>query len=151
MIEVARLTNARQQGDGNPSCLIKSKTTIANSLSKSDAALSAADARRHGTARGVARGGKSGVSRFVTQGRGDQRRQGNKLAGKDAGTRLVSIFVRGGRRGPLAGAGRPAARNPLRPGARAGRSRRLTAWGPTPALSAGVALRALHLTGSCRL
>jgi hypothetical protein len=122
LIGVAQSTKARQQGDGNPSCLIKSKATIATSLSKSDAVLCAADARRHGAARGAARDGKSGVSRFVAQGRGDQRRQGDKLAGKAAGTRLVSVFAGGGRRGPSAGASRPAANNPLRPGARAGRS-----------------------------
>jgi hypothetical protein len=33
-------------------------------------------------------------------------------------------------------------------GRRVGRLGRLAAWGPTPALSAGVAFRALHLTGS---
>jgi hypothetical protein len=92
LIEVARLTKARQQGDGNPSRLVKSKATIATSLSKFDAAPSDADARRHGAARRAARGGKSGVSRFVVQGRGDQRRQRDTLAGKATGTRLVSVF-----------------------------------------------------------
>ena len=56
LIEVARLTKARQQGD-NPSRLVKSKATIATSLSKSDATLSDDDARRHGVARGAAKGG----------------------------------------------------------------------------------------------
>jgi hypothetical protein len=47
LVGVARSTKARQQGGGNPSCLVKSKTTIATFLSKSDAAPFAADARRH--------------------------------------------------------------------------------------------------------
>jgi hypothetical protein len=35
----------------------------------------------------------------------DNTRQGDKLAGKSAGTRLVLVSVGGGRRGPSAGAG----------------------------------------------
>ena len=69
LIGVARLAKARQQGDGNPSCLVSPKATIATSLSTSNAAPFAADARRHGAARGAARGGKPGVSRFVAQSR----------------------------------------------------------------------------------
>jgi hypothetical protein len=82
---------------------------------------------------------------------GGQQGQGDKLVGTDAGTRVVDVFDGRGRRGPSAGADRPAAKNPLRFGDRDGRVGRLGAWGPTPALSAGVAFRALHLTGSGRL
>jgi hypothetical protein len=52
---------------------------------------------------------------------------------------------------PSAGAGRPAARNSLRPDARAGRYGGSAAWGPLLALPNGVTLRVLHLTGSDRL
>ena len=101
LLGVARLAKARQQGDGNPSCLVSPKATIATSLSTSNAAPSAADARRHGAARGAARGGKPGVSRFVAQGRGGQHRQGGTLAGKAAGKPCVSVFVGVARQGPL--------------------------------------------------
>ena len=102
-------------------------------------------------ARGVAKGGDAGVRQLAAKGRGVQHRQGDKLAGTDAGTRVDCVFDGRGRRGPSAGADRPATKNPLRSGDRAGRLGRLAAWGPTPALSAGVAFRALHLTGSGRL
>jgi hypothetical protein len=115
LIGVARLAKARQQGDGNPSCLVSSKATIATSLSTSNAVPSAADVRRHGAARGAARGGKPGVSRFVAQGRGDQHRQGGTLAGKAAGKPFVSIFVGVARQGHrLALTGRRLATPPTR-------------------------------------
>ena len=151
MIGVARLAKARQQGVGNPSCLVSPKATIATSLSTSNAAPSDADARRHGAARGAARGGKPGVSRFVAQGRGDQHRQGCTLASKATGKPFVYVFVGVARQGPSAGTGRPAAGNPPRPGARVGRSGGPAARGLVPALSNGVILRALHLTCSGRL
>jgi hypothetical protein len=67
-------------------------------------------------------------------------------------TRRILVTVGKGRRGPSAGAGRrSAATNPLRLGARAGRSGELAAWGPALALSNGVTPRVLHLTGSGRL
>jgi hypothetical protein len=44
-----------------------------------------------------------------------------------------------------------AKRNPLRPGARAGRAGVPTAWGPMPASPYGATFRALHLTRSGRL
>ena len=100
---------------------------------------------------GAAKGGDAGGRQVAAKGRGVQPRQGDKLAGTDAGKRLASVVVGGGRRGPSAGAGQPAATNPLRPGARAGRSGGLAAWGPTPALSNGVTPRVPHLTGSGRL
>jgi hypothetical protein len=100
---------------------------------------------------GAATGGDAGGHKLAAKGRGVQHRQGDKLAGTDAGKRVVSVVAGGGRRGPSAGGDRPAARNPLRSGDRAGRLGRLAAWGPTPALSARVAFRALHLTGSGRL
>jgi hypothetical protein len=56
-------------------------------------------------------------------------RTGDKRVGKDAGTQSAYAFAGGGWRGPSAGAGRPAARNPLRPGARAGRLEGPAAWG----------------------
>ena len=107
--------------------------------------------KRDEDARGAAKGGDAGGRQLAAKSRGDQQGQGDKLAGTDAGTRVVSVVAGRRRRGPPASAGRPAARNPQRPGERAGRSGRLAAWGPTPALSAGVAFRALHLTGSGRL
>ena len=100
---------------------------------------------------GVAKGGDAGGRQLAAKGRGDQHRQGDKLAGTGAGKRLASFVDGGGRRGPSAGAGRPAATNPPRLGARAGRSGGLAAWGPAPALSNGVAPRVPHLTGSGRL
>ena len=84
----------------------------------------------------------------ATKGSADQHGQRHKLAGKVVGTRLASFFARGGRRGPSAGAGRPAASNPMHPGARAGRSGGAAAWGPTPASSGGGVFRTLYLTGS---
>jgi hypothetical protein len=105
---------------------------------------------RHGDARGAAREGSAGTCRPARQGRGDQRRQGGKRTGKAAGPRPVLVSG-GGRRGPLAGAGRPTAGNPLRPGARACRLGGLDAWGMRPTSSVGVSFRALHLTGTGRL
>ena len=107
--------------------------------------------KRDEDARGAAKGGDAGGRQLAAKSRGDQQGHGDKLAGTDAGTRVVSVIARGRRRGPPAGAGQPAATNPLRSGEQAGRLGRLAAWGPTPALSAGVAFRALHLTGSGRL
>jgi hypothetical protein len=54
---------------------------IATSLSTYDAAPSAADFRRHGAARGAAKGGGAGGRQLVARGRGDQHRQGGKLVG----------------------------------------------------------------------
>ena len=105
---------------------------------------------RHGDARGAAREGSAGTCRPAHQGRGDQRRQGGKRTGKAAGPRPVLVSD-GGRRGPLAGVGRPTAGNPLRPGARACRLGELAAWGVRPTSSVGVSFRALHLTGTGRL
>ena len=147
LLGVARLAKARQQGDGNPSCLVSPKATIATSLSTSNAAPSAADARRHGAARGAARGGKPGVSRFVAQGRGDQHRQGGTLAGKASSKPFVSVFVGVARQGPSAGTGRPATGNLPRPGARAGQLGGPAARELVPSLPNGVILRAPHLTG----
>jgi hypothetical protein len=113
--------------------------------------ISSVDAWRDSEARRAAKGGDAGGRQLAAEGRGVQRRQGDKLAGTDAGKRLASVVDGGGRRGPSAGAGRPAAANPPRPGARAGQLVGLAAWGPAPALSNGVAPRVLHLTGSGRL
>jgi hypothetical protein len=110
-----------------------------------------AEAWRDSESRRAANGGKAGGRRPASKDRGVQRRQGDKRAGKAAGKRLASVVAGGGRRRPSAGAGRSTARNPLRPGARAGRSGGSTAWGPLPALPNGVTLRVLHLTGSGRL
>jgi hypothetical protein len=82
--KVARQTSQQ----GNPSCLV-SKAATATSSSTTGTAPSAATACRYGDARGAARGGRAGASRLAAQGRGDQRRQGDKLDGKAAGTRLV--------------------------------------------------------------
>jgi hypothetical protein len=140
--------NVRHQG--NPSYLVPKAIPVTSS-STADTAPSAADASRYEDARRAARGGTAGASRLAAQGRGDQRRQGDKLAGKAAGTRRIIVFAGGGWRGPSAGAGRSTANNPLRPSARACRSGGPAAWGSMPALSNGVILRALHLTGSSRL
>ena len=97
------------------------------------------------------RWGYAGKRRLAAKGRRVHRRQGDKLAGKAAVKRLAHVAGGGGRRGPSAGACRPAERNLLRPGARAGRAGVPTAWGPMPASPDGATLRALHLTGSGRL
>jgi hypothetical protein len=108
--------------------------------------------KRDEDARGAAKGGDAGGRGLAVEGHGVQLEQGDKLAGNEAAdTRLVCVSAGGGRRGPPTGAGRPAAMNPMRLGARAGRSEGLAAWGPIPASSDGVTLRALHLTGSSRL
>jgi hypothetical protein len=96
-----------------------------------------AEAWRDTEARRAAKGGKAGGRQPASKGRGFQRRQGDKRAGKGAGKRLASVVAGGGRRGPSAGAGRPATRNPLRPGARTVRSGGSTAWGPLLALPMG--------------
>jgi hypothetical protein len=119
---------------------------------KVETATSAVEAcQRDEDARGAAKGGEVGARRLAAKGRRVHHRQGDKRAGKVAGTRIASVFAGGGWLGPPAGAGRPVARNSLRSGAQAGWLGRLADWGPTPVLSAGVALRALHLTGSGRL
>ena len=100
---------------------------------------------------GVAKGGDAGERQHAAKGHGDQQEQGGRLVGKAAGKNAISVIVGQGRRGPSTGAGRPAATNPLRLGARAGRSEGLVAWGPAPALSNEVTPRVLHLTGSGRL
>jgi hypothetical protein len=118
---------------------------------KTAAPAVAVEKREEEEAWGAETGVDAGGRQLAAKGRGDQQGQGDKLAGTDTGTRVVSVVAGGRRRGPPAGAGRPAARKPLRSGERAGRLGRLAAWGPTPALSVGVAFRALHLTGSGRL
>ena len=119
---------------------------------KVETATSAVEAcKRAEDAWSAAKGGDAGGRGLAVEGRGDQQGQGDKLAGTDAGTRVDCVFDGRGRWGPSAGADRPATKNPLRSGDRAGRLGRLATWGPTPALSAGVAFRALHLTGSGRL
>jgi hypothetical protein len=134
---------------GNPSCLV-SKAAATSSLPQTGTAPSAGAGNRYGDAWGAAREGSAGTRRPADQGRGDQRRQGDKRTGKAAGPRLVLVSVGGGRWGPLAGAGRPTAGNPLRLGARACRLGGLDAWGLRPASSVGVSFRALHLTGTSR-
>ena len=119
---------------------------------KVDTATSAVETRqRDEDARGAAKGGDAGGRQLAAKGRGVHHRQGDKLAGADAGKRVVSVVAGGGRRGPSAGADRPAAGNPLRPGARAGRSGGPAAWGPALALPNEVTLRVLHLTWSGQL
>jgi hypothetical protein len=81
-----------------------------------------AEAWQDSESRRAAKGCKAGGRQPASKGRGVQRRQGDKRAGKAVGKRLASVVAGGGRRGPSAGAGRPTARNPLRPSARAGRS-----------------------------
>jgi hypothetical protein len=150
---------ARQAKLGNPS--FGSKAASASSLSQFSSDLIwnrpvglffhlSELSLRHDDARGAATEDSAGTCRPVYQGRGDQRRQGGKRTGKAAGPRPVLVSG-GGRRGPLAGAGRPTAGNPLRPGARACRLGGPDAWGLRPTSSVGVSLRALHLTGTGRL
>jgi hypothetical protein len=100
------------------------KDTVATSEAPLvETATSAVDAgKRDEDARGAAKGGEAGGRQCAAKGRGVQHRQADKLADTDAGKRVVSVVAGGGRRGPSAGAGRPTARNPPRPGARAGRS-----------------------------
>ena len=117
---------------------------------KVETATSVVDARqRDEDARRAATGGDAGRCQLAAQGRGGQRGQGDKLAGTDAGTRVDCVFDGRGRRGPSAGADRPATKNPLRSGDRAGRLGRLATWGSTPALSARVAFRTLHSGAPC--
>jgi hypothetical protein len=95
-----------------------------------DTATSAVEIRpREEDALGVAKGGDASGRQLATKGRGVQHRQGDKLAGTDAGKRVVSVVAGWGWRGPPAGADQSAARNPLRLGARAGRSGGLVARG----------------------
>jgi hypothetical protein len=148
MVLTAAARQAKQLG--NPSCLV-SKAAAASSLSKTGTAPSAVAGNRYGDARGAAREGSAGTRRLADQGRGDQRRQGDKRDGKAAGLRPDLVSVGGGRRGPSVGAGRPTAGNPLRPGARACRLGGPDAWRLRPTSSVGVSLRALHLTGTGRL
>jgi len=148
MVLTAAARQAKQLG--NPSCLV-SKVAAASSLSKTGTAPSAVAGNRYGDARGAAREGSAGTRRLADQGRGDQRRQGDKRDGKAAGLRPDLVSVGGGRRGPSVGAGRPTAGNPLRPGARACRLGGPDAWRLRPTSSVGVSLRALHLTGTGRL
>jgi hypothetical protein len=110
MVLTAAARQAKQLGD--PSCLV-SKAAAATSLSKTGTAPSTVAGNPYGDARGAAREGSAGASRLADQGRGDQRRQGDKWAGKAAGTRLVLVSVGGGRRAPSAGAGRRTTDNPL--------------------------------------
>jgi hypothetical protein len=143
------LTAAARQAKqlGNPSCLV-SKAATATSLSTTSTAPSAVVGNRYGDAWGAARGGSAGASWLAVQRRGDQRRQGDKRAGKAAGTRLVLVSVGGGWRGPSAGAGRPTTSNLVLELAGLGGP---AAWGLMPASSAGVSIRALHVTGTGRL
>ena len=127
-------------------------STLTPGLSMEDGSLDHfSEAWRDTKARRAAKGGKAGGRQPASKGRGVQRRQGDKRAGKGVGKRLASVIAGGGRRGPSAGAGRSATRNTLRLGARAVRCGGSTAWGPLLALPNGVTLRVLHLTGSGRL
>ena len=148
MVLTAAARQAKQLG--NPSCLV-SKAAAATSLSKTGTAPSAGAGNRYGDAWGAAREGSASASWPADQDRGDRRRQGDKRAGKGAGTRLALVSVGGGRQGPSAGACRPTTDNPLRPGARAFRLGGPDAWGLLLVFSAGVSFRALHLTGTGRL
>ena len=76
--------------------------------------------KRDEEARRAAQGGGAGGRQLAAKGHGDQLGQGDKLTGKATEMRLVSrlVSVFGGG-GLSAGAGRPAAGNPLRLGARA--------------------------------
>jgi hypothetical protein len=82
--EAARQTSQQ----GNPSCLV-SKAATTTSSSTTGTAPSAVVACQYRDARGAARGSNAGASRLVAQGRGDQRRHGDKLAGKATGTPIL--------------------------------------------------------------
>ena len=56
--------------------------------------------KRDEDARGAAKGGDAGGRQLAAKSRGDQQGQGDKLAGTDAGTRVVSVVAGGRRRGP---------------------------------------------------
>ena len=115
-------------------CFIMKEAVATFQAPKVEIATSAVDARkRDEEARRVAKGGKAGGRRLATKGRGVRHQQGDKLAGKAAGKRLASVVAGGGRWGPSVDASRSAARNLLRPGARAGRSGGPAAWGPNVA------------------
>ena len=148
----AFVTAARKEKGGNLAAPNLKDAAATSGAPKVDTATSAVETRqRDEDARGAAKGGDAGGRQLAAKGRGVHHRQGDKLAGADAGKRVVSVVAGGGRRGPSAGADRPAAGNPLRPGARAGRSGGPAAWGPALALPNEVTLRVLHLTGTGRL
>jgi hypothetical protein len=144
LTEAAR--RAKQQG--NPSCLALTAAIAASSPMSEAVPITADACKRDGAARGAATGGNAGVSQLAAQGRGDRQGQGDERAGKAAGTRDVLAFAGGGRRGPSAGARRPAAGNSLRHSGRAWRPGGLHAWWPVLTSSDGEILRTPHLTGS---
>ena len=148
----ALATAARKEKGWFYPCFIMKNAVATSEAPKVETATSAVDTRkREEEARRAAKGGKTGGRWLATKGRGVQHHQCDRLGGKAAGQRLASGVAGGGRWGPSVGAGRPAARNPLRLGARAGRCGGSAAWGPRPALPNGVTLRVLHLTRCGRL
>ena len=98
MVLTAAARQAKQLG--NPSCLV-SKAAAATSLSKTGTAPSAGAGNRYGDAWGAAREGSASASWPADQDRGDRRRQGDKRAGKGAGTRLALVSVGGGAAGAV--------------------------------------------------
>ena len=147
---------ARHARDTPRSLVLTTATiTFGSPTVRQTSAPSAVDRRqRDEVARGAVRGGDAGTSQLAAQGRGDRLGSSVELSGKAAGKHVASVSVGGGRRGPSAGAGRPAANNSLRPGARVGRPAGHAAWssagGPTPSSSARGLLRTPLLTGAGR-
>jgi hypothetical protein len=129
------VTAARKEKGGNLTSPNLKDAAATSGAPKADTTTSAVETRqREEDARGAAKGGDAGERQLAAKGRGVQYRQGDKLAGTDAGKRVVSVVAGGGRRGPSASTDRPAAGNPLRPGAQASRS------GGTGGLEAGAGL-----------
>jgi hypothetical protein len=148
----ALVTSARKEKGGfHPRFILKDAVATSEAPKVETSTSDMDTGKRDEEARIAVKGGDAGGRQLAAKGRGVQHRQGDTLAGTDAGKRVVYVVVGGGRRGPSAGADRPTAGNPLRPGARAGLSGGPAAWGPATALPNEVTLRVLHLAGYGRL
>jgi hypothetical protein len=138
--KVARHTS--QLGSpSSASCLI-SKAVNATSSSTTGTTPSADVVRRYGDAQGAARGTMLAQASLPPKAAETNVDKATSwLARPPARDLSLSMLVE-------RGVGRPTTNKPLRPGARACRLGRPDAWGPMPASSVGVSLRAPHLTGS---
>jgi hypothetical protein len=114
-VRMERTVAARHARDTPRSLVLTTATAIFGSPTvRQTSAPSTVDRRkRDEAARGATRGGDTSASQLAAQGRGERLGFSVELSGKAAGKHLASVFVGGGRWGPLAGAGRPAASNSL--------------------------------------
>jgi hypothetical protein len=94
----AAARHARQHSGAKctPSSLVSTAATATSGSPTAGASPYAVDRRKRDEAgRGAARGDDAGVGRLAARGRGDQHRQGDKLANQAAGTQLACVFARG--------------------------------------------------------